>query len=48
MNFIRTILISFITLTYFSLFQIVQGQSPKKVNSTLTSLQGEENAQLLF
>lgn len=38
MNFIRTILISFITLTYFSLFQIVQGQSPKKANAALPNL----------
>jgi len=38
MNFIRTILISFITLTYFSLFQIVQGQSPKKANPALPNL----------
>jgi arylsulfatase A-like enzyme len=38
MNFIRTILIYFITLTYFSLFQIVQGQSPKKANPALPNL----------
>ena len=38
MNFIRTILIYFITLTYFSLFPIVQGQSPKKANPALPNL----------